>query len=819
MKKLIFIVATLILFVGATFGQTRQLTGTVSSAASGETMPGVTVRLKGQPGGTITNAGGQFNISFSGGEGTLMFSFIGMKTLEVPVTSSNTYNVSMVQDVLGLEEVVVTALGISRERKALGYAVQDISGAEIQRTAETNVVNALSGKSAGVFVNSASGNVGASSRILIRGNGSLSGENQPLFVVDGMPIDNSITSSKRGSGSVNPGWEPDFVDMGNRAMDINPNDIADITILKGGNAAALYGARGANGVVLITTKTGSKKGFSVELDNSTSFSSPLILPDFQNQYGQGGGGQFWYSNGLNGGKNDGVDESFGPELDYIVQAGDIEPGGKLRWAVDAGFPQTVGQILSLPQFDSPLDASGNRIPTPWISRPDNVRNFYETGVKRITSVAINNGGKWGTVRLSLTNSDDKGMVPNTYMKKNTVSLSAQTNVTDKLTFDARASYFDITGNNNGSGYTFANVNMQTIWGARQVNWEYMKNNIETPDGRPISWINRWHNNPYWMQYKNLNPMKQSRIIGTASLKYEFTDWLSLMARIGTDASSQQIEMKRAYYGLNDKEGRYQVSNFDRQEINSDFLLSANKDLTSDITISANVGGSFMNQQYRKQGSYVTKLVVPNNYSLANAKETPSTSFFTSEKEIQSLYASFSADYKNQFYLDLTGRNDWSSTLPIDANSYFYPSATLSWLLTETFELNPDVFSFGKIRLGWAQVGNDTDPYRLDLIYSAGNPYGTNPRYSIGGTMPPIGLKNELITSQELGFDLMFFNNRVGIDATFYKSKAENQILSAVVSSTSGYNSQLINAGQIDNQGIEIMLNVTPSSEEKNLHGI
>ncbi|HCC71723.1 MAG TPA: hypothetical protein DEQ09_11305, partial [Bacteroidales bacterium] len=601
-----------------------------------------------------------------------------------------------------------------------------------------------------------------------------------------------------------------FVDMGNRAADINPADIEEITVLKGGNAAALYGARGANGVVLITTKTGSKRGFSVELENTTSFSSPLRLPTFQNQYGQGGGGQYWYYDGLNGGKNDGVDESFGPELDYVVKAEDIQPGGKMYWAIEAGFPQTVGQILKLPQFNSPIDpVSGERIPIPWISHPDNVKNFYETGVKSITSVSLSNGGDWGTVRLSLTNSDEKGMVPNTTQVKNTVSFSGQTNLTEKLSFDIRGSYLNLQGNPNGSGYTFANIGMQTIWGARQVDWAWLKDNIETEEGRPISWINRWHNNPYWMQYKNLNPTKENRVIGVASVNYQFTDWLSLMGRIGTDASSQQVEMIRAYYGLNDKEGRYEVTNYTRQEINADFLLSANKDITSDLTLRGNFGGNIMNKQFRKQGSYVSKLVVPDNYSLANAKESPTTEYYKTEKEIQSLYGAVSVEFMDQLFLDLTGRNDWSSTLPVDANSYFYPSATLSWIFTETFGLDPSVFSFGKIRYGWAQVGNDTDPYRLDLIYGAGNPYGGNPRYSIGNTMPPIGLKNELITSNELGLDLKFFNNRFGIDLTFYKSSAKNQILSAAVSPTSGYSSQLINAGQIDNQGVEIMLMATP----------
>jgi len=813
-RKFIITVILLIAFIGNVIGQERTITGTVTSAEDGTSLPGVNIIVEGTAIGTITDMDGNYSITVPADAKELEFSFVGMLTKTVTIGSANVIDVILETGVQEVEEVIVTALGISRQRKALGYAVQDISGDDIKNTAETNIINALAGKSAGVYVNNSNGNVGASSRIIIRGNQSLKGNNQPLFVVDGIPIDNSIVHNTQSTGYAggdpNSGYLPDYTDMGNGAADINPMDIAEMTILKGGSAAALYGARGANGVVLITTKSGIKKGFSVVVEHSTTFSTPFLLPDYQNEYGQGGGGKFWYYDGLNGGKNDGVDESFGPRLDYVVQAEDIVPGGKLYWAVEAGFPQTVGQILKVPQFDSPIDPStGERIPTPWISHPDNVKSFYETGVTSVTNVALSNGGDWGTVRLSLTNSDQTGMVPNSDQVKNTVNFSGQTNITKKLSFDAKASYINSNGNFSGSGYTFNNVGMQTVWTARQVDWEWEKNHIENPDGTPISWISRWHDNPYWISNKFLNPQTKNRIIGTSSLKYQFNDWLSLTARAGTDYSNEQVELKRAYYSISEKEGKYQVNNYFRQETNADFLLSARKDITDDFTISGNFGGNLMNQKYRRHQSAVKKLVVPYIYSLSNAKETPTTSYYKSEKEIHSLYASASLEFRDQFFLDLTGRNDWSSTLPVDVNSYFYPSATATWIFTETFGLDPNLFSFGKIRLGWAQVGNDTDPYRLDLSYGSGTPYGNNPSYSMGSTMPPANLKNELITSNEFGLDLKFFNNRLGLDFTVYKSTAKNQILSAAIPSTSGFNSQLINAGQIDNQGVEIMLNATP----------
>ena len=398
MKK--FTISTLLLMLLAlsSFGQGRSITGTVTSSEDGSPLPGVTVLIKGTQVGTITDAEGKYQLNLEASTGTIQFSFIGMVTRELKLdASTNVYDVEMKASAIALDDVVVTALGISRERKALGYAVQDVDGEVLKKSAETNVINALSGRAAGVYVNSSNGNVGASSRIIIRGNQSLKGDNQPLFVVDGVPIDNSIVSTgfrRSGGEDPNTGFEPDLVDMGTGASDINPNDIETMTVLKGGSAAALYGSRGANGVILITTKSGTKKGFLVEVENSTTFSNPLLLPDFQNEYGQGGGGQFWYEDGLNGGKNDGVDESFGPRLDYVIQPEDIVPGGRMYWAVEAGFPQTPGQILSLPQFDSPV-VNGVRQATPWISHPDNVKSYYETGVTAITNVAVSNGGTVG----------------------------------------------------------------------------------------------------------------------------------------------------------------------------------------------------------------------------------------------------------------------------------------------------------------------------------------------------------------------------------------------------------------------------------------
>lgn len=800
-----FLTVILLLSVSALFAQQKEVKGKVISS-EGKVIPSATVMIAGTTRATTTDDQGNFTLNASPGQ-KLEISSVGYQSTSIVIGKDRQITITL--SILGQElgEVVVTALGITREKKALGYSVQEVSGESIKNTAESNIVNALAGKAAGVYVNNSSGNVGASSRIVIRGNQSLKGNNQPLFVVDGIPIDNSIVSGTKG------GY--DFTDMGNGAADINSSDIANVTILKGGNAAALYGSRGANGVILITTKSGKGKGFSISLENSMTISDPLLLPDYQNEYGQGGGQQYWYKDGLNGGNGDGVDESFGPRLDYRLKAEDIVAGGKYYWAVEAGFPQKAGEILSLPQFNSPIDPlTGKPVPTPWISHPNNVRDFYETGVNRVTNLALTNSGQWGSIRLSLTNADDQGMVPNTYLKKNTLNFSGSTKLTEKLSFDVKGSYINLKSNLSGSGYTFYSPGMQTIWTARQVDWAWEKEHVENADGTPISWISRWHNNPYWLRYKNPNPQDKNRMIGAASLKYQFTDWLSLTARAGIDYSNEQIELKRAYYTIDEEEGSYTVTNTFRQETNADFLLSAVKNITKDLSLSANVGGNVMKQKYQSQGSYVSKLVVPGNYSLANAKETPTTSYYKSEKEIQSVYAALSFGYQNQLYLDLTGRNDWSSTLPVDKNSYFYPSATMTWIFSNTLKTQGSALSFGKLRLGVAQVGSDTDPYRLDALYNAASPYGSNPSYSISSQMPPKNLVNELTTSSEIGMELKLFKNRLSADVTLYKSVAKNQILSAAITPTSGFSSQLINAGQVDNKGVELMLSGIPIQTQK-----
>lgn len=518
MKKLLLLFV-LFVFTGVTamFAQTKVITGTVTSAVEGEgAIPGVTVQVKGTTVGTVTDANGKYTLSVPQNATTLVFTYIGMKKQEVEIAGRTEINAVMESDILGLDEVVVTALGISREKKALGYSVQDLGGEAIEKTKVSNIVNAFQGKLSGVQISNSDGGVASGARILIRGVNSLSadGNNQPLFVVDGVPINNSTSSTGTYGG----------YDYGNAASDINPSDVENISVLKGASAAALYGSRAVNGVVLITTKSGKSRqgqsGLGVTIEQNIMWEDPLVIPKYQNLYGQGsavdfGTGEyaFEYVDGMYGGVNDGVDESWGPRLD-------------------------IG--LMIPQFDSPYDPeTDTRTPTPWISHPDNIKSFFETGMKSTTSVAVAGAKAGSSFRLSLSNQNIKGILPNTDLTKNTIAFNGDLAVTDKITIGASAQYISNKSDNIAeNGYNAGNP-MQSIsqWFGRQVDMKVLKEKWNTTDpktGLPFNWNHSYHNNPYWTLHKMTNSRNRDRMIGNINLAWRFTDWLSLKATAGTD---------------------------------------------------------------------------------------------------------------------------------------------------------------------------------------------------------------------------------------------------------------------------------------------
>jgi TonB-linked SusC/RagA family outer membrane protein len=806
MRKFTLLIA-LMTFIGmqVALAQTRTLSGTVSNADDGSSIPGVSVVVKGTTIGTTTDMQGRYSLDVPADAQILQFSYIGMKAMEIAIGSETQINISMQPEVTAIEGVVVTALGVTREKKALGYAVQDLGGEEITKAEETNVVNSLSGKVSGVQITNSSGGVGSSSRIVIRGNNSF-GNNEPLFIVDGIPILNS-------SSEVSQWGDADF---GNAAMDIDPNSIENISVLKGANAAALYGSRAANGVILITTKKGTtskmKTGIGVDFSSSITFDNVYIMPNYQNMYGQGFDGSefvakqygvnvsnlaeyqdwaennsFSYYDGNWGGILDGIDESWGPRLD-------------------------IG--LMLPQFNSPLTDPtdpNTRTKTPWVSNPNNIKDFFETGTTFINTLGISGGSEKGAFRLGLSNTNQSGTIPNTDLKRNNLTFSGTLNVTDRLIAQASANYTQNKSDNlPGGGYDVNNI-MQSIggWFGRQVDMNDLKEKWNTRDvfGNPYNWNRSYHNNPYWTVYNNTTNRQRDRLFGNVNLTYKLTDWLSVMGRVGTDFYSETRKHVEFTESIDYPYGSFWQRESFEQETNADLIFSAEKKLSTDIRMNASLGANYRNTQYRTQFLEAAELTVPNLFTIGNVRGNPTVSMFQSEMETNSVFGSVNLGYKYLLYLDITGRNDWSSTLPKDNWSYFYPSFSLSFVFTELLEIDPGILSFGKLRGGWAQVGNSTNPYQIVPTFSAvTNPFNGIAQFFYTRELPPLDLLPEKTTSVEFGLDLRFLNNRLGLDFTYYDMKTENQIMAVNISNASGFNNMRINAGEIQNTGIEVLLN-------------
>ncbi|KQS24786.1 SusC/RagA family TonB-linked outer membrane protein [Dyadobacter sp. Leaf189] len=754
----------LMLLSAASFGQELNLKGKVQS--SDGNLPGASILIKGTSRGSTTDADGQFMIS-APSNATLVVSFIGYKTLEVPVGSRTTFDIMLEQDATQFNEIVVTALGIAREKKALGYAVQEVSGKALTQARETNLVNSLSGRLAGVQVTNSNGAPGSSSRMIIRGASSIGSNNQPLFVVDGVPVDNSNFGSGTG------------VDYGNAAASINPDDVESISVLKGPSAAALYGSRGANGVVLITTKSGKgTKGIGVSFNTNTAFESPFRLPEWQNEYGQGAGGQFSYVDGRGGGKGDGVDESWGPKLD-----------GRL-----------------LPQFDSPIAADGTRTPTPWIAHPDNVDKFFETGRTYTNSVAVTGGNETADFRLSFTNLSQTGILPNTDYKRRTVSLNAGWNLTKKLSVRATGNYVkDGSDNRNNFGLYF-------IWFGRQVDMDKLTSYKKPGSIYQYNWNDNYWTNPYYLLNESTRANEKDRLYGNFSATYKFTDWLTLTGRSGTDFYEDRRKTKGAarqpVIGTSNLFDSYNEEQIFVRESNSDFLLNATRKF-GEFDVTANIGGNHRTNYAQRNYMGATELAIPRVYNFGNSRQKLVGENSYIKKTVNSLYASANLGFRNYLFVDLTARNDWSSSLPSDNRSYFYPSAAVSAIITDMFNVKSSVLSFAKIRAGLAQVGNDTDPYRLVSAYKYENAWGSTPSLSENNLMLNANLKPEITSSYEIGTDIRLWQNRVGIDVTYYSKISKNQILDVNISNATGFASKLLNAGKIKNAGVEVQLTATP----------
>jgi len=781
------IAACLLFVLNFSFAQQTRVTGKVSDLKN-EPLPGATVLVKGTSRGTVTDVDGTYAIQAASGE-TLVFSFVGFETKEFLVGASTVVDITLSEGV-ALNEIVVTALGVEREAKALGYSVQAVDGSQFTEARETNVINSLSGRVAGVQITNSSSGIGGSTRVTIRGESSLNiNANQPLFVVDGVPISNNIVgSSGRGNQET---------DYGNAAGEINPDDVASMTVLKGPAAAALYGSRAANGAILITTKSGKgKKGLGVTINSNTTFDEILRLPQWQDKYGQGNNGQFAFVNGAGSGVADGVDESWGPELDK-------------------------GTLI--PQFDSPRSVPGFRggdlnapagstiTPTPWVSQPNNINDFFQTGVTLSNNFALEGANEKSNIRLSWTNLDQKGTIPNTDLKRNTIAMNGGINVTDKLTVNSAINYQRTeSGNRPSISYGTESLMYLWIWYGRQVNTRSLRN-YWMPGLEGIQQYNynyNYHDNPYFNVYENTNGQAKDRIFGNIMATYKFTPKLTLMVRTGLDTYNELRDRKRAFSTQRFPKGSYREDDLFFSEQNSDFLLTYSETTKPTWSYSVAVGGNAMRQDNRYVETVAPQLLIPGIYNFTNTAVNLQVNQFTSEKRINSLYGFGQIGYKNVLFLDVTGRNDWSSTLPVSNNSYFYPSATLSAVVSDMITM-PKAISFLKLRGAYAEVGNDTDPYALSNVYNTAVAWGSIQAKAESNRLSNSDLKPERTASFETGIDVRFLDGRIGLDFTYFDNRTRNQIIPIELDIATGYASRIINAGQIQNKGIEVVLSGNP----------
>ena len=783
MRKLTFLLTCLFLIgVGLVNAQSKSVSGKVFSTEDGQPVIGASVMVKGSTTGTITGVDGDFTLTVPSNAKTLVVSYVGMKQTEVEIKSNLV--IRMEPDVTAIDELVVTAIGIKRSQKALGYSATQVTSSDITTTGNRSALNALQGKVAGVEISSASGAPGSSTRIIMRGFSSLGGSNQPLYVIDGVPVSNG----QIGSTSINGGY-----DFGNRANDINPEDIESMTILKGGSATALYGSRAASGVIVITTKNGSKSNnkAKVEVSSTSTFDSPLRLPYMQNEYGQG-----WYNRTTEPTGDLQENGSWGPRFDGQIR----------KW----GFVVDNQQQIK-----------------PYVALPTNISDFFDIGRSFNNSVSISNGDENKSYYLSFGNVTQDGIMPtdaDSY-ERNNLSMRGSTKFMKIFTASASLNYvrkdskFVETGQDQST--------LDGLWqSARDISivdqMDYM-NKFNNED----NYYTAYAQNPYFILNEHGNKFNENRIFGNVNLDAKLLPWLTATFKVGTDVSSSSLKTWRsifnsARYDYNDEVGRVGEYSYFSSELNTDLYLTANTNLGEDLTFNAIVGHNFNQRDARSQGAEVIGLGIPKFYDLSNSSATPSVFGNISQRRLVGVYGSVDFGYKNMLYLNMSARNDWSSTLPAQNRSFFYPSVSTSFVFSELLE-NKEVLSFGKIRAGIAQTGKDASPYQIyPYMVQAGHTDGYRtldyPLADGGTTINGFTMSNvigndklqpEISTDYEIGLDLKFLNNRLGLDVAVYNKIITDLIWQASIPSTTGYTVQTQNLGKISNKGIEISLNAVP----------
>ncbi|KAA5542894.1 SusC/RagA family TonB-linked outer membrane protein [Adhaeribacter rhizoryzae] len=769
-----------------------QITGRVKSAA-GENLPGVTVLLKGTTTGTTTDANGTYNLSVPVTSGTLVFSFIGYTTLERNFAQPGTLDVTLATDAKALDEVIVTALGIKREAKKLGYATSTVNTDQITTTRTTNVGNSLVGKVAGLNVQAPPSGPGGSSKIRIRGQSSFGANNSPLIIVNGVPINNSTGGSANSGGT---GFNGEArTDTGDGLQSINPDDIESMTVLKGAAAAALYGFRAANGAIIITTKSGKgQTGIGVELNSNFQADEALDYTDFQYEYGQG-------ENGIR------------PQ---VLQGGPNAARGASTGTGTWSFGE---------RFDGKPTISFDGQTHPYSPYRDRVKDFYRTGTTWTNSVALSGGNEKGNFRLSFANTDANSIIPNSEFHKKIMNFGLTYSLTDKLSTQLNANYSNEYNRNPPvvaqQDYNI-NQTLYTIANSLDVAW--LEAAYQDENGNeifPSRFTNR--TNPYWTINKRLEENRRDRIFGNASIRYQFTPWLYAQGRVGQDYFTNPYNANRptgtafltaAPVGFNGN--FYQRENTFRER-NLDFLVGANREFGK-FGIDLTVGGNSMDIKTTSLGTSVTNFYVRDLYTIGNGQvKEPQASY--SQNRVNSLFGTVDFSFNNYLFLNLTGRNDWFSTLNPESNSYLYPSISTSFVFSQAFTTLPAWLSYGKIRAAYAEVGGATDPYQNALFYNINaNPLSVNgTNYALGNisglVSPNQNLRPLSVKEAEAGLELRTLDSRVNLDISFYRKNTVDEILNVDISNTSGFNQTKVNVGQLRNQGIEAMLTLEPVRTE------
>ncbi|PHN07279.1 SusC/RagA family TonB-linked outer membrane protein [Flavilitoribacter nigricans] len=769
----------------------RPLEGIITDG--NEPLIGATVLVKGTAKGTITDFEGKFELMVAEDAEMLIVSYTGYETMEVAIGSQSYLEIILKETEITLGEVVVTALGVEREKKALGYAVQDVDASELAKARSTNVVNGLSGRVAGIQITAANA-PGGGSQVTIRGNASILGNNQPLYVIDGVPMEGDFAAPISNADDNNV--------YGGGVSEISPDNIESITVLKGANAAALYGSRAANGVVLITTKTGAgTEGISVDYTGGYTVEDPLVVPTFQDTYGGGNGYVTWYADGRNGGITD-------PLAVEQFQA---------AYGTDYPLNGTAGVDES---WGAPMDGrlvrtwwSGTEV-APLVPVPDSWSNLWETGSTINNSVGISSTYSKGNFRFAFGNLRQKGILYNNDYRRDNYRFNITHNLTDKLSVKVSSEYIK-SGSDNRQQPAFWEP--QT-WHHRHDDWGKLKDWKQfmgvhiTREGDEYPYANWQHSfamNRFYEQEFLTHSNDKDRFLGNIALTYEFTPALSLMVRTGTDLWTDTRVNVTRHAQIKSGTLRTEAFNEDvlrRQESNSDFIFTFNKYIGQDLSVNAQFGGANRTNYYKRNYTAVNDVTINGLYNVANNATTNTNRSRIEEKEVNSLFGALSFGYRSFLYLDITGRNDWSSTLPVANNSYFYPSFSLSTVLTEMLQIQSPVLSYAKVRASWAQVGNDTDPYRLSQIFNPRDPWNAStPVFSESTAIANNDLKPERTTGIEFGADLRFFGARLGLDVTYYNQTTTDQIINIAVSKATGYDSKVINAGEITNKGIEAVL--------------